>query len=177
VPLRALTAVAGLIDRLNEYVGRAVAWLTVLMVIDVFVVVVLRYVFSSGWIWMQETYVWMHGMVFTLGAGYTLLHDGHVRIDIIYRTAGVKYKALINLLGSLFLGLPVLWLLYSRSIPYVTRSWKGMETSAEAGGLPYLFILKTVIPVFCILFGLQLIALVLRSLCTLVGGEQAGRKA
>ncbi len=168
----ALKTLAGWIDRLNEYIGRGVSWLTVLMVFDVFVVVVLRYIFNIGWIWMQETYVWMHGMVFTLGAGYTLLHDGHVRIDIIYRTASKKYKAAINLLGSLFFGLPVLWLLYSRSLPYVIRSWKGMESSAEAGGLPYLFLLKSIIPVFCVLFALQFLALALRSLCTLIEADR-----
>lgn len=96
-----LIAVVRIIDGFNEWVGRAVSWLVVLMVINVFCVVVLRYIFSVGWIWMQETYVWMHGTVFMLGAGYTLLHDGHVRIDLFYREASARYKAAVNLVGSL----------------------------------------------------------------------------
>jgi len=167
--LSLLAGLVRLIDRINDYVGRGVSWLTVFMVLDVFIVVVLRYIFGVGWIWMQEMYVWMHGIVFTMAAGYTLLHDSHVRIDIFYRDASPKYKAAVNLFGSLFLGLPVLWLLFSKSLPYVTRSWKGMETSAEAGGLGALFLLKTIIPLFCILFALQFLALALRSACTLAG--------
>ena len=85
--MKALRAFIGLIDRLNEAVGRAMGWLTILMVLNVFTVVVLRYAFSLGWVWMQELYIWIHATVFMLGAGYTLLHDGHVRIDLIYRTA------------------------------------------------------------------------------------------
>ena len=167
----ALAGLVRIIDRINEVVGRGVAWLTVLMVVNVFVVVVLRYVFSIGWIWMQELYVWMHGMVFMLGAGYTLLHDGHVRIDVIYRPAGRRYRALVNLLGSLFLALPVIWVIYDRCLSYVIRSWVGSENSAEAGGLPALYILKTVIPVFCVLFSLQFVALAMRSFLTLVGRD------
>ena len=106
-----LIAVVRIIDGFNEWVGRAVSWLVVLMVINVFCVVVLRYIFSVGWIWMQETYVWMHGTVFMLGAGYTLLHDGHVRIDLFYREASARYKAAVNLVGSLFLALPLIWCL------------------------------------------------------------------
>ena len=70
------------INRINDFFGRGVSWLLVLMVLNVFIVVVLRYVFSFGEIWMQETYVWMHSIVFLLGAGYTLLNNGHVRIDL-----------------------------------------------------------------------------------------------
>ena len=73
------------------------------MVLNVFLVVVLRYVFSIGWVWMQELYVWTHATIFMLGAGYTLLHEGQVRIDLIYRTASARYKALVNIFGSLFL--------------------------------------------------------------------------
>ena len=81
------------IDLINEWSGRSVSWLLVIMVFNVFFVVVLRYIFNYGAIWMQELYVWNHSIVFLLGAGYTLLHNGHVRIDLIYRTASSKYKS------------------------------------------------------------------------------------
>lgn len=169
--MRHLAAFIRWIDRLNEWIGRGVAVLTVFMVVVVFVVVVLRYVFSIGWVWMQETYVWAHGIVFLIGAAYTLLHEGHVRIDVVYRAASPRYKAWINLLGSVFMGLPVTWVIFSKSLPYVLRSWRGLEASVDVGGLPGLFVLKTVIPVFCVLFALQIVAIALRSLATLLGDE------
>jgi TRAP-type mannitol/chloroaromatic compound transport system permease small subunit len=166
-----LRVITHTIDWINEQVGRGVSWLTVAMVLDVFAVVVLRYLFDVGWVWMQEVYVWSHATVFMLGAGYTLLHDGHVRIDLIYRGASKKYKATIDILGSVFLAGPLLFLVFNNSERMILRSWENMEKSAEAGGLPGVFLLKTVIAVFCVLFGLQVFALFLRSIETLLGYE------
>jgi TRAP-type mannitol/chloroaromatic compound transport system permease small subunit len=160
-----------LIDTINEKVGRFVAWLTVVMVFNVFIVVVLRYTFSIGWIWMQELYVWTHAVVFLLGAGYTLLHEGHVRIDLIYRDASVRYKAMVNIFGCLFLAAPLLILLFDRSLPLIIRSWVNFEKSAEAGGMEGVFLLKTVIAVFSILFVLQFLSMLLRNLLMLLGHE------
>jgi len=152
------------INRINETVGTFVAWLTVLMVLNVFIVVVLRYCFSLGWIWMQELYVWTHAVVFLLGAGYTLLHDGHVRIDLIYRDASEKFKAIINILGCFFFAAPLLLLLLDKSLPLITRSWINLEKSSEAGGLPGIFLLKTAIGVFAILFFLQFLSMFLENI-------------
>ncbi len=152
------------IDSINDWVGRAISWLLVVMVLNVFLVVVLRYVFSFGAIWMQELYVWSHAIVFLMGAGYTLLHKGHVRIDLIYRSASNKYKSLIDLLGSVFFALPVIYVIFIKSLPMIERSWKVLEKSAEAGGLPGLFLFKTVLLVFPLLFGIQFISLALKSI-------------
>jgi TRAP-type mannitol/chloroaromatic compound transport system permease small subunit len=157
------------IDQLNEIIGRGIAWLTLAMVIIGFVVVVLRYVFSIGFVWLQESYVWLHGITFMVGAGYTLLHDGHVRVDIFYRTASIRKKALVDLFGSLVLLLPVLVLVWVQAWPYVLDSWARFEESREAGGLPGLFLLKSVILVFCVTMGLQGLSLAGRSLLILVG--------
>ena len=162
-----LAALVRSIDRLNDAVGRGVAWLTLAMVLITFAVVLLRYVFAIGWVWMQESYVWLHGMVFMLGAGYTLLHQGHVRVDIFYRDAGARRKALVDLFGSLLLLLPVVALIFWVSVGYVADSWVRLEESREAGGLPGLFLLKTVILAFCVLLGLQGLALAGRSLMVL----------
>jgi TRAP-type mannitol/chloroaromatic compound transport system permease small subunit len=167
--LRILSAIVDAIDWLNERVGWAVSWLTVVMVINVFIVVVLRYTLSVGWIWMQELYVWTHGTVFLLGAGYTLLHEGHVRIDLIYREASRRYKAVVNILGCIFLGAPLIYLIFDRSLPMVARSWETLEKSAEAGGMPGLFVFKSVVVLFAVLFGLQLLALFLRNVEVLMG--------
>ena len=157
------------IDQLNEIIGRGIAWLTLAMVIIGFVVVVLRYVFSIGFVWLQESYVWLHGITFMVGAGYTLLHDGHVRVDIFYRTASIRKKALVDLFGSLVLLLPVLVLVWVQAWPYVLDSWARLEESREAGGLPGLFLLKSVILLFCITLGLQGLSLAGRSILILVG--------
>ncbi len=164
-----LAAFVRFVDRLNDALGRGVAWLTLAMVLVAFAVVILRYVYAVGWVWMQESYVWLHGIVFMLGAGYTLLHNGHVRVDIVYRAAGRRYKAAIDLLGSLLLLLPMVVVVFVVSQPYVAASWQKLEESRQAGGLPGLFLLKTVILAFCLLLGLQGLALAGRSFLALAG--------
>ena len=153
--MSALISLVRAIDRLNEVIGRGVAWLTLAMVLITFAVVVLRYVYAIGWVWLQESYVWLHGIVFMVGAGYTLLHNGHVRVDVFYRPAGYRYKALVDLLGSLILLMPLILLVSVMSFDYVADSWMRLEESREAGGMPGLFLLKSVILVFCGLLGLQ----------------------
>lgn len=157
------------IDRLNDNVGRAVSWLTLAMVLVTVFVVVARYGFSWGRVWIQETYVWMHGAVFMLAAGYTLLHDGHVRVDVFYRPASERFKAWVNLIGTVLLLLPMTAVVLYFTVPYVHASWLRLEMSREAGGLPGLFLYKTIIPVFCILVGLQGLALAGRSILVLRG--------
>lgn len=167
--MEVLAALVRGIDRLNEAVGRAVSWLTLGIVLVTFTVVVLRYGFGLGRVWLQETYVWMHGILFMLGAGYTLLHNGHVRVDILYRPAGPRTKARIDLTGSLLLLLPIVVLVFWTSWPYVLESWIRLESSREAGGLRGLFLLKSVLLGFCVLLGLQGLALAGRSLLVLAG--------
>lgn len=170
--MKGLGIIAHAIDRTNEQVGRAVSWLTVAMVLDVFAVVVLRYVFDVGWVWMQELYVWSHATVFMLGAAYTLLHEGHVRIDLIYRTASKRYQDIVNILGCVFLAGPLIYVIFDRSWRMISRSWDVLEKSAEAGGLPGVFLLKSVIAVFCVLFGMQVLSLFLKSILSLFGDDE-----
>ena len=167
--MRALARFVGFVDKLMETVGRGVAWLTLAMVLTTFLVVVMRYGFALGWVWMQETYVWLHGIVFMIGAGYTLLHDDHVRVDIFYGPASPRDKALVNLLGVFVLLLPVLAIVAYVAWPYVIESWSKVEGSREAGGLPGLFLLKTMILGFCGLVALQGLALAARSILILAG--------
>jgi len=164
-----LVAFVNLVDRLNERIGRGIAWLTLLMVLITFAVAILRYVYAIGWVWLQESYVWLHGIVFMVGAGYTLLHNGHVRVDIFYRPNSARYKAVIDLFGSLLLLLPLVVVVVFVSYGYVLDSWLRLEQSREAGGLPALFLLKSVIMVFCLLIGLQGLSLAARSFLVLAG--------
>lgn len=170
--MNGLAAFVRITDRLNDTIGRGVAWLTLAMVLVTFLVVVLRYVFVLGWVWMQESYVWMHGFVFMLGAGYTLLHNGHVRVDIFYRPRDARYKAWVDLLGALLLLLPIVSLVFVVSWPYVLDSWLRLEESREAGGLPGLYVLKTAILAFCVLIGLQGLSLMARSVLVLAGRRE-----
>ena len=123
------------IDRLNEAIGRAVSWLSLAMVLIAGFVVVARYGFAWGRVWLQESYVWMHGVLFMLAAGYTLRHDAHVRVDIFYRPAGARFKAWVDLLGSLLLLAPVVVFAGVVAFPYVRQSWLGLEAS-RGGGRP-----------------------------------------
>ncbi len=165
------------VDRMNESIGRGVAWLTLALVLITFVVVILRYVFSIGWVWLQESYVWVHGIVFMLGAGYTLLHNGHVRVDVFYRPAGLRYKAIVDVLGTFLLLLPMVILVFAMGFGYVASSWSMLEESREAGGMPGLFMLKTVILVFCVLTGLQGLSLAARQVLALRGHPEFGPKS
>ncbi len=174
-----LLRMVGAIDWLNERLGRLVAWLTLGTVLITFAVAMLRYGFGLGWVWLQESYIWLHAIVFTLGSGYTLLHDGHVRIDIFYRPGSGRYRAIVDLLGSLLLLIPTLAVVFWMALPYVRQSWVRLEGSREAGGLPGLFLLKSVLLIFCIVLLAQGLALAGRSLLRLTApaGPNADRPA
>lgn len=160
-----------IVDAINGFIGAICAVLTIFMVLNVFIVVALRYGFSMGRIWMQELYVWTHAFVFLAASGYTFREDGHVRIDLIYGSRSPKTKAIINILGSFLFAFPFLGFLWKWSFPMVTRSFQNMEKSSEAGGLPAMYILKGAILIFCITLGLQVMALVVRCLLTLFTDE------
>lgn len=159
------------IDRLNGLVGAISAVLTILMVVNVFAVVALRYGLSFGRIWMQELYVWTHAAVFLAASGFTLRENGHVRIDLVYGRLGLKVRAFINLLGSIIFALPFLYFLWTWAFPLVERSFSLREASSETGGLPGFFILKGFILLFVILLALQVLALTIRSIQTMVSGK------
>ena len=170
--MKALVTFVRFVDRLNDLIGRGVSWLTLAMVLVTFAVVVLRYGFSLGWVGLQESYVWLYALVFMLGAGYTLLHNGHVRVDIFYRPASIRFQAIVDLCGSIFLLLPMMATVAWVSFPYIASSWHQLEGSREAGGLEGLFLLKTVLLVFCLLLGLQGLSMAGRSVLVLTGHEE-----
>ncbi len=158
-----------LLDGLSEWTGRSIAWLTLLMVVVTFIVVVMRYIFNTGNIQLQESVFYMHSFVFLLGAGYTLKHDGHVRVDIFYRPMSERGKAVINIIGTLLLLLPVSGFILWISWEYVAFSWHTMEGSQEAGGIDALYLLKTSLILMPVLMILQGIAELLRNLLVLTG--------
>jgi TRAP-type mannitol/chloroaromatic compound transport system permease small subunit len=160
---------ADFIDQVNSRIGRAAAWLCLAVVAVQFAVVVLRYVFGVGSIWLQESILYSHAALFLLCAAWTLKRDGHVRVDIFYSTASPRAKASVDLAGALLLLIPFAGAILYFSWAYVARSWAILEGSREASGLPFVFLLKTLIPVFAAMLILQGIAQAIRASAVLSG--------
>jgi len=156
-------------DRISAVIGKAASWLTLIMVLVTFVVVVMRYVFDFGLIWLQESVTWMHAAVFMLGAAYTLRDEEHVRVDIFYRNASEKRRAWVDLVGVVMFLLPLCGFLALKAYDFVAISWTMQEASRESGGLPYpmLPLLKTALIIMPALVALQGVSLMMRSLATI----------
>lgn len=154
------------IDRISIGTGHAAAWLTLLMVLVTTVIVVLRYAFDTGFIWLQESVTWMHAVVFMLGAAYTLQREEHVRVDVFYSNMTTKRRGWVNLLGTLFFIFPLCGFFLLSSYEYVAASWSIREVSRDAGGLPYPFVplLKSVLLLMPVAVALQGVSLMMRSL-------------
>jgi TRAP-type mannitol/chloroaromatic compound transport system permease small subunit len=168
-----LERVASLFEFTNEWLGRAVSWLSLFMVLVTFTVVVLRYVFDLGWIWLQESVTFMHGALFLIGAAYTLKHDGHVRVDIFFQGFSQRKQAWIDMLGSLLLLMPVCLFIFMISWDYVVQSWSLHEGSREAGGLDGVYLLKSLILLMAGLLLMQGLSTVIRCLSRLLGQVDA----
>jgi TRAP-type mannitol/chloroaromatic compound transport system permease small subunit len=167
--MQGLVGIAERIDRAMAAIGRAAAWLALAVVLLQFGVVLLRYVFGAGSLWLQESVVYAHAGLFMLAAAWTLAAGGHVRVDILYARATPRQQALIDLVGTLVFLFPFMTALLVLSLPYVARSWAIFERSREASGLPFVFVLKTLIPVFAGLMLLQGAAIVIRAGLMLAG--------
>jgi TRAP-type mannitol/chloroaromatic compound transport system permease small subunit len=160
------------LERFIDRLGRAVAWLGLGMVVTTFGVVVLRYAFSVGSVALQEAVAYMHAALFMLGASYALLHDGHVRVDVLYRGWSLRARAWVDLAGTVLLLLPFCAFTLGVSFDYVASSWALLEGSAEAGGLPGVFLLKSLIPVMAALLVLAGAARAARCVVILRGARR-----
>ena len=166
-------ALADRIDRLNAAIGRTAAWACLFVVAVQFIVVVMRYAFGAGSIWLSESIVYAHAALFMLAAAWTLRENGHVRVDVFYADASPRRKALIDLIGALLLLLPFMLVLGYFAMPYVVRSWSVFESSRETSGIPGVFFLKTLIPLFAVLMALQGVSQAIRAADILSGtGER-----
>lgn len=143
------------IDRFNALIGRGAAWFALFMVAAQFAVVVLRYAFGQGSVWLQESVIYAHVGLILLAAAWTLAQGGHVRVDIFYGRMSPRGQAFVDLCGAVLLLLPFLAALTWYALPYVARSWGIFERSREVGGLPLVWLLKTLIPLFAVLLALQ----------------------
>ena len=169
--MRAIAFAVQAICALNGLLGRIFSFFALGIVLVCFAVVVMRYAFNTGSVPMQDLYLWLNGMMFMGIAGYTLMKDGHVRVDIFYREARLRTKAVLDLIGCVFFVAPFLWVVADQGYPYVARSWALREGSANVGGLPGLYVLKSFVLVFVVTVGLQALAMALRSVLVLRGRE------
>ncbi len=166
--MHTLYRIANAIDALNTRVGNAIAWTAFAMVLIQFAVVILRYVFAFSNTALSESIWYLHGLLFMIGAGYTLLYDGHVRVDVFYREASQRYKAWVDLLGSMLFIIPLCILTVWLSWGYVINAWRVLEGSTELAGLPLIFLYKTVIWAFALFVGLQALSIAIKALLYLM---------
>jgi TRAP-type mannitol/chloroaromatic compound transport system permease small subunit len=153
-----------LAEAISSFTGKCVSWLTLVMMLLTCLIVLLRYGFNIGSIALQESVLYLHALVFMLGAAYTFKDDEHVRVDVFYRTFTARKKAWVNILGGLFFLLPVTLYTGYLSIEYVGASWRVLETSQEPGGLPFIYLLKTLIPLMMVSLIIQGIADIIKNI-------------
>jgi TRAP-type mannitol/chloroaromatic compound transport system permease small subunit len=168
-----LRALVHYIDLFTEHTGRLLAWLVVIMALLTTVIVVMRYGFGVGSIMGQEAVTYMHGTLFMLGAGYALKSGAHVRVDIFYRNFSPRAQAWVNSLGGIVFLMPLCAVIGFSSWNYVSESWSVRETSSQPGGIPAVFLLKSIIPLMAFTLFLQGLAETLRSAISLVAGREA----
>ncbi|MFP7570416.1 TRAP transporter small permease subunit [Marivita sp. S2033] len=169
--MQAIANAIRIISAINAFVGRTASWLALGIVIACFTVVVQRYVFGISYLWLRDLYIWLNGAMFTAVAGFALLRGDHVRVDIFYRPASIRKKAVIDLIGVVVFLLPFMGVVLVYSWPFVARSWSYMEGSSNVGGMPGLYVLKSFIIVFAVLVALQGIAMALRATLVLADRE------
>jgi TRAP-type mannitol/chloroaromatic compound transport system permease small subunit len=159
------------VSAINRGIGLTFAWLSLGIVVVCFLVVVQRYLLHTTQLWMQDLYIWLSGAMFTAVAGFAMLRDDHVRVDIFYRSWGPRGRAIADLVGVMIFLIPFVVVIWAYAWPYVLRSWRLFEGSQNVGGMPGLFVLKTFLFVFCVLIGLQGVAWAARSILVLAGRE------
>lgn len=160
---------ADLVDRMNDWIGRTVSWAMLPVVLVAFAVVFLRYVAGVGFPWLQEVYIWLHGMAFMAASAWVLKEGGHVRVDLIYRGLGLRARAWIELFGVFVFLMPMTLLMGWWAWPAVHRSWRLMERSSTSDGLQFMYVLKAFVVVFCVTVSLQGLAMAARAVLVLAG--------
>ena len=168
-----LRALVHYIDTFTEHSGRLLAWLVVAMALLTTVIVVMRYGFNVGSMMGQEAVIYMHGSLFMLGSAYALKSGAHVRVDIFYRNFSPRAQAWVNSLGGLVFLMPLCAFIGFSSWNYVSESWIVRETSSQPGGIPAVYLLKSIIPLMAFNLFLQGLAETLRSAISLVAGREA----
>lgn len=162
-----MARLADVLERVNSVIGNTLCWAALGMLLLQFVIVLLRYVFGYSFIFLDEGVLYFHASIFMIGAGYTFLVNAHVRVDIFYAKATERTKAFVDIFGHLFLLTPALLVLLWFSWPTVRGSWAILEGPISVGGIPASFLLKTLIPIYCVLLLVQGAAALIRDISRL----------
>lgn len=170
--MKALKRIVQTIDGINGWAGKAVSWLTLLLVLVTVYDVMMRYLFHAGSIAIQEAEWHLFGMNFLIAAGWTLLNEGHVRVDLLYTRLGRRAKSWVDLFGSIFFLVPYCILIIWAAWPFVVDSWTIGEGSPDPGGLPARYILKTCIPLAFLLLGVQAFSQAIKNFFVITGREE-----
>ncbi len=171
--LNRLRSFAAFVDGINERIGQSLGILVWLVALVCAIVVVLRYVFHMSFTWMQELYVWIHAVVFLTGASYAMLMNSHVRVDILYSKWSIRTRAIVEIIGAIIFTLPWMLILAWLTWPFVVDSWSILEGSSQPNGMPGVFLLRTMLLVFCAFMAIQCLAIVARGVLVLAGDEEA----
>ncbi len=170
--MNTLEKIADYIDAFSTFIGRTLSWVMIPVVAVSFAVVLMRYTLGKGFPWLQETYIWLHGAAVLLCAAWVLKEGGHVRVDLLYKKWSAKAKARADLFGLVVFLYPMMGFLFWWSLPGVQRSWRLLERSPTNDGLEYVYLMKTVIPAFCVLVMIQGVSMAIRSILVLARGDQ-----
>lgn len=162
-----LTGVASKLDCIAQFSGKISAWLCIAMALAMGAVVIMRYLLDAGSVALQELVTYLHAGIFMLGAALTLQRGGHVRVDIFYRRFSRRTRAWIDSVGAIVFLMPMCVFIAWVSWNYVLRSWAVAETSSDPGGLPAVFLLKSLIPLMAASLLVQGLAEILRNLAIL----------
>ncbi|MBM3485474.1 MAG: TRAP transporter small permease subunit [Alphaproteobacteria bacterium] len=169
--MQGLAAFVRLVDRFNDLVGRTIAWLIFGSVLICASTAIMRYALNIGFVWMQELYIVLFGLNFTLAAGWAYYKNQHVRVDLLHIRMNERRRAWVELIGFFVLLLPWLAVIIYAAVPFVGLSWRILESSSQASGMPGVFLYKTAIPIFCFVLGVQGLAAVSRSVLVLANRQ------
>jgi len=140
-------ALPDMLDSFVRKVGQVASWFNALLLVVIVTQVLLRCVFSNGQTWLEELQWHFYAAAMLFGLSYALVNDSHVRVDILYDRFSSRGKRIIEIISIVFLLGPFVFVVFVHSLPFVADAWRVMEGSDSAGGLPYRFIIKSMIPI------------------------------
>lgn len=160
-----------ILDKINDGLGRALGGILLVLILVQFILVISSSAFSYGSIWLQEARLYLNALIFLGGAGYAMVHDSHVRVDVFFRASDPLTRAWVDLLGCLLFLLPFLFLIWWAGLPYVLDSIRSAERSVETGGIPFVYAMKAMVLLFATTLVLSAISMSVRALTTIFGGS------
>lgn len=162
-----MKSIVKIIDKINEQLGKAASWCSLLLVLIVCIDVILRYFFKWSQVWIMEIELYLFAIIFLIGGAYAFQKDQHVRVDVFYSNMSEHNKAIVNLIGGIMFLIPWSLIMIYIGQRYFIKSWNISESSSQPGGLPALYIKKGLLVFAFLLLFLQGVSSVLKSILIL----------